>query len=73
MSSQALIKVEQFRARSVVPRIEDVYSKLLAVQGETCMTGVPTRGSQSPTHWADLGRSPGNAGRANPHSDVPQH
>ena len=58
MSSQALIKVEQFRARSVVPRIEDVYSKLLAVQGETCMTGVPSRGSQSPTHWADLGQEP---------------
>ena len=46
MSSEALTKVEQFRARSVVPRIEDVYSKLLAVEGDTCMTGVPPMRSQ---------------------------
>ena len=46
MSSEALTKVEQFKAGSVVPRIEDVYSKLLAVEGDTCMTGVPPISSQ---------------------------
>jgi glycosyltransferase involved in cell wall biosynthesis len=55
MSTAALTKVEQFRARTVVPRIEDVYSKLLAVEGDTCMTGVPQTRRQSPTRWADLG------------------
>jgi glycosyltransferase involved in cell wall biosynthesis len=54
MSAAALIKVEQFKAKTVVPRIEDVYSKILAVGTDPCMTVVPPASSQ-PTSWADLG------------------
>ncbi len=37
MSAEALVKVEQFKAKTVVPRIEDVYSNLLALGTDTCM------------------------------------
>jgi glycosyltransferase involved in cell wall biosynthesis len=52
MSAAALNKVEKFKARSVVPRIENVYATLLHLGADACAADAAPTKAPSSTRWA---------------------
>jgi glycosyltransferase involved in cell wall biosynthesis len=52
MSAAALNKVEKFKAKSVVPRIEKVYATLLHLGADACAADAAPTKAPSSTRWA---------------------